>query len=506
MDNGGNQQRCEASAIRQANAVVAANTSRMELYRAANPSYDVRYEDLDGRRHLVVPVVMMVEGVHNGSQGPVFHSAEELGRWENAWNGIAITIGHPRDEEGQYVSANEPERVVNFVGRVFHAHMDDSRLVAEAWLDEAKLQRVSPQALGYIRERRALEVSIGAFTDTDPQEGEWHEEHYEGVARNHRPDHLALLPGGRGACSWEDGCGIRAHEESVMKNRCDGCRDSEKACGHCEWANANASLKEAMKQTGPLCIYEQGYRECMMRLQAKLDEMDGNGRYHFLVEAGDDWLVYEVRREEGNSNLYRVEYSMNDDQVELSDERTEIRRRTTTEYVNANRKEVSEVTKAREKAVKALIANEQSKFTEEDTEWLGGLSDEQFAKLEPVEPQPQQNANENSNGITREQAVEVLREELSDPQKFMGLLPESVRGQMQHGLGMYESEKQALVERIMKATDVYQAEELQALEFNALKRMASAIVRPTYVGNGGNGNGLGAHEVAPLCPPGVSEE
>jgi len=44
-------------------------------------------------------------------------------------------------------------------------------------------------------------------------EGVWNEEEYHSIVRNYRPDHLALLPGAIGACSWEDGCGIRANKD-----------------------------------------------------------------------------------------------------------------------------------------------------------------------------------------------------------------------------------------------------------------------------------------------------
>lgn len=40
---------------------------------------------------------------------------------------------------------------------------------------------------------------------------------FKRIARNLNPDHLALLPGGTGACSWEDGCGVRANERKDLK-------------------------------------------------------------------------------------------------------------------------------------------------------------------------------------------------------------------------------------------------------------------------------------------------
>ncbi len=40
----------------------------------------VRYARLEGREHVVVPMVMMVPGVHAGSNGPLLYSEDEMNR------------------------------------------------------------------------------------------------------------------------------------------------------------------------------------------------------------------------------------------------------------------------------------------------------------------------------------------------------------------------------------------------------------------------------------------
>ena len=74
-------------------------------YSRPTSNYSIQSKILNGKKHIVVPVVMMVEGVHSGSHGPIFHSAEELGRFPESWNGIPITIPHPT-VNSQFVSAN----------------------------------------------------------------------------------------------------------------------------------------------------------------------------------------------------------------------------------------------------------------------------------------------------------------------------------------------------------------------------------------------------------------
>jgi hypothetical protein len=92
--------------------------------------------------------------------------------------------------------------------------MKGSKLVAEAWLDISKLESISPESYAAIIAKEIMEVSVGVFNDELEEEGEWNGESYTAIASNHRPDHLALLPTQVGACSTEDGCGIRANSKS----------------------------------------------------------------------------------------------------------------------------------------------------------------------------------------------------------------------------------------------------------------------------------------------------
>lgn len=200
---------------------------------------DIRHEVFQNRRHLVIPVIMMVEGVHNGSHGPVLHLAEDLAKFPGAWDGIPVSIGHP-DDNGVHVSANSPDVIDRqVVGRVFNTHMDGVKLKAEAWIDEQQIQQLSPEALGYIAKGLPLDVSVGVFTEEDDAPGDWRGEAYSAIARNHRPDHLALLPGGTGACSWQDGCGVRVNEaqekEVLVKTYSISYKDSESA----PWSKPN---------------------------------------------------------------------------------------------------------------------------------------------------------------------------------------------------------------------------------------------------------------------------
>ncbi|MHC4123663.1 MAG: hypothetical protein ACYSSI_08840 [Planctomycetota bacterium] len=200
--------------VRIANSALAsclASDGSQETCDHAN-TYEIRRETHQGRTHIIVPVIMLKDGVHNGSRGPLLHLSEEYGRVLDAWNGIPVTLSHPKNANGELVPANSPEMIDNdSVGRVYHTSLNGG-LRAELWIDEQTCAEKSPETLQYINERRPIDVSVGVFSDEEETPGQWNGEAYNAIARNHRPDHLALLPGETGACSWGDGCGIRANQ------------------------------------------------------------------------------------------------------------------------------------------------------------------------------------------------------------------------------------------------------------------------------------------------------
>lgn len=168
----------------------------------------VRRDVFDGREYMVVPVVMIVDGVLNDA----LVTQEEYGRYVEAWNGRPIPVLHPQ-ENGGYISANRPDVwEKNTIGQIFNARCVNGRLKADAWIDVQKAQRLGYcQLLTDMEAGLMVEVSTGYFADDDPTPGNFNGQTYSVVHRNIRPDHLALLPGETGACSVADGCGTRVN-------------------------------------------------------------------------------------------------------------------------------------------------------------------------------------------------------------------------------------------------------------------------------------------------------
>lgn len=173
----------------------------------------VRVAELEGRPHYVVPMVMITVGTHNGSNGPVYYPSDELERSVPDWNGRAVVVYHP-ELNGRGVSAGDPDITNRYkIGVIYNTRFDGKRLLAEAWIDQQRVSLVDYRIEQAISHNRQLEVSTGLVMDwdVDPSVG-------GAVARNYRPDHLAVLPDRVGACSIADGCGLLRNQENEFSD------------------------------------------------------------------------------------------------------------------------------------------------------------------------------------------------------------------------------------------------------------------------------------------------
>ena len=170
LAKGESDKTCAPKAIRIANSSIGANES-YSFVANFQTGYQIDKRKRENRDYLVIPVVMMVEGVHTGSQGAVYHSIDELGKVPESWNGRPIVIDHPMID-GIPVSANDPEILEQCgIGNVFDTFVDGTKLKAKAWIDELKLQEISVDLYNKIVEGEELEVSVGVFTDNEDVEG-----------------------------------------------------------------------------------------------------------------------------------------------------------------------------------------------------------------------------------------------------------------------------------------------------------------------------------------------
>lgn len=531
VKNGGDEKTCAASAIRQANGVTG---NEMQIHIVQN-KLTLRTEMHQGRRHLVVPVIMMVEGVHAGSHGPLYHSIEELGRFPAAWNGIPVTIGHP-EIDGQNVSANQPSIIDSrTVGRIYNTHIYDNQLRAEAWIDEEKLSAISPQALSYLREGRPLEVSVGIFSDEDPTTGIWHDEPYVAIAKNHRPDHLALLPGSVGACSWADGCGVRTNEEGgdaeVNKDGCEGGKSKKKKKKDEEEEELGVMSEEepdALKEMSGKSIND--LPDSAFAYIESGGEKDESGKTtprslrHFPVHdaaharnalaraSQSPFGAKAMAKIKAACKKFGIQVSDNEEQVPPEEPAADtVINAAVSEEVSNNldtggTKEMPEEKKpCCPGKVEVLIQSKHSPYEEIDREWLLGLEESQIDRMiqtdglliaaaKKAEEVPQ---------VNEEQAVAALKETLSDPEKFIALLPPAIQEEMKSGMTLHREKRQKLMQIIIQANPKkFNEENLKGRTMDTLEELVSMIPeKPDYSVNAAGGNAVPKMRVLP--PAGV---
>lgn len=258
-----------------------------------------RYETLNGRQYLVVPTVMLTEGVHAGSKGPLLYDKETLGTNFQSWNHRPILMEHPV-ANGEGISGCDPGVIsAQGVGTLFHTTYD-GRLKTESWLDEAKIKTLDNKVLERIHNGESVEVSTGLYHDLDPTPGQWNGEQYTGVVRNMQPDHLAILPNAKGACSINDGAGLLRNKEGETGLSFDDIRQQLSA------------LVRPVKET-PLACESSGYT--------------------WVCDVYPKYAICET-----NNKTFKVGYKVKAGKVSLEGEPEEVRKVTT--YVTANGRSV----------------------------------------------------------------------------------------------------------------------------------------------------------------------
>lgn len=172
-----------------------------------------RVEELNEREYIVVPMSMILEGVHAGSEGAIYYSKSELSKTPYMWNMKPITVRHP----AKGVTATELDVYKKqAIGMIMHTQWKDDKLKAEAWIDTKLAKKTAPTVLQHIEYDIPMEVSTGLFADCVLEEGTWNDEHYDAIATNIRADHLAILPDKSGACSIQDGAGLLVNQAQTQ--------------------------------------------------------------------------------------------------------------------------------------------------------------------------------------------------------------------------------------------------------------------------------------------------
>ncbi len=463
-------------------------------------NYAIRTESYEEIDYIIVPVVMMVEGVHSGSRGPILYITSELEQSASSWNGFPVIVNHPTDENGNYVSVVDASQE-QIVGTIQNSHMDGSKLKADLRIDIASLGNMSQETLESIRNQSPLDVSIGVFTDDEEVSGEFNNITYNAIAHNLTPDHLALLPGAVGACSFDAGCGIRTNKKEGKENK----SQTKTKIKHEVVERTKLTFKQmhtillkggcVINELGnsELTRNELGFYEISNAIQNKLDAFDGENKYYYLQEVfTDGTFVYMVsNRDDRTSLLYRRTYQVNeDDQITLLDDAVQVVREVNYKVVTPNlnkfvrTKKVKEIMTNEKVAsckVDALILNKANKFTEDDREFLSGLEEPMFNKLVPdkeKEVDVNKKVEEAPVVDTKEVTANAIKEffaEQKTPEAFIDLMPKGLGDQMKAGLKLHNDQRGILIKGIV-ANSKFTEETLKTWENDALETLYNSVM------------------------------
>lgn len=331
-----------------------------------NMSALVREDKLDGKDYLVAPVILAKECVMNG----LLYPGEQLAKSCAAWNGRISVVFHPTDENGTPICANQKEVIEKqTVGLLLNTVYDSetTKLKSELWLEKGKVAKVSPRLQELIDNGSNVEVSTGLFLDVNEQEGEFNGKKYHGIAVNYRPDHLALLPDGKGACSWDDGAGFpRTNAKSVHE-----------------------IVQDALSERSAcVTVNEMSHDELRTKLCGLLPASDEN-TWHYIRDVYDTNFIYEKSLSGSGMTLYKQAYAMDaKDEPSLVGEPIKVQIKI--EYVPITNQETKKMD--RKQVIDGLITNKL--FEETDRAFLEALTDDQLKKVSATaEVKPATNAD-----------------------------------------------------------------------------------------------------------------
>jgi len=277
-----------------------------------------REEQIDGRRYLVVPVVMLVEGVHHGSAGPQYYSPELLERSAPTWNGTPVVVtpkgdDHPQGDDEDAFTVNTPEMAAKVaVGQVYHSRYDPvlplpdggtvPAMVADMYVDIVKAERAHRGIVSLLRADPPVEVSTGMRFQHDGTPGEWKGTEYESSIVNMFDDHLALLPRAEGACSVAKGCGagmvLNAEEVRNMNPK-----------------NLLAKAKEIVGRAIDTAANEMSHDELAEKIRQAVYAMDNEDYSYYVRDVYDENVVYiVVQRGSKETKTMRRGYEIDENQ------------------------------------------------------------------------------------------------------------------------------------------------------------------------------------------------
>ena len=445
----------------------------------ANFSGVTRNDTMEDKSFLVVPMVMLTEGVHSGSEGPLYYPAEELAKTPQIWNHKPVIVYHPQSSEP---SACQPHILSNRkIGVIMNTVFVDGKLKAEAWLEVDRANKVDKRVMESIQNKQMMELSTGLFVDTIKGEGVWNNEKYSATVRNYRPDHLALLPDIKGACSIEDGAGflrLNSAKDALMIDVSSLPIDEQTAL----LANAGGIVERINRQIIEYANKEVSHGHIHTLIRAKLQSLKKEA---WVEEVFNNFFIYEDVAE---ASFYKQAYVLLKDAIEFVGEREKVVKsieyKTETEMFVGNKKETvlrKDNDMDKKQLLDALIANANTAWKEEDRAVLEAMEESVLNKLMPIVKEEKKTdavaAKEEPKVAPVVENKETKKKDVSNmtvEQFIANEVPAGLQAVLTNGLKAYNAEKTGLIQIVLaNENNIFTDEQLQKKELEELICLAS---------------------------------
>lgn len=416
---------------------------------AAKREDHYRRETLEGIDYLVVPMSLLVEGVFTANEGPLYYHPDDAKESVPAWNHKPIVVYHPKDADGNFVSAASPSILeAHKVGIVLNSQYTD-KLISEAWIDEKKADKVDKRIVAAILNNEPMELSTGMISDIIMGDGEYNGTKFVGRAVNYKPDHVALLPDQKGACSLKHGAGLLVMQAAddeltkIVKIRLDAMVANQLS---------HDSLREELRKN-------------LRVLLVLNDEIE---TYPWIFDVYQTFFIAEIR-----DKMYKIAYTINGDTVSIDTSVKPVEVVRVTEYKTVDGKfvgnedpdlETGEDLMKKEELITALIAN--GGYEDSDKELLNGMTEAKLAKLVDALPKKEAKLVANEKPVVQQMTWE----------QFLGTAPPEFAQVINRGVSVLNQQIAADTAAILEvASDIYTAEELQKMNPDQLSKTAKLV-------------------------------
>lgn len=326
-----------------------ANTALVSVINQVN-SASIRREVKDGESYIVVPSATLPDNVvMNGG----YYPADEIEKSYMTLEGTHVPIEHPKDDQGQYISAGAPAamRLGYLIGAENRNCMrTNGRVYVEKWIPERiangcdKGKRLIDRlnaliagkgepihtSTGILLEREAVETTTTA-----------NGEQYNWIARNMVFDHDAILLDSIGAATPDQGVGIGVNSQAAT---IDGTAIDRiiyvNSTGLDMSGSAMTKIRDLREKVRPMMDKMQKLICEYLKAQKELDEAkedvaevmanDGNEPWCYIEDFNDDTIIFCA----DDGKTYQIGYVLENGEPKLTGAPKQVK--TETQYVSAN--------------------------------------------------------------------------------------------------------------------------------------------------------------------------